>query len=193
MLVSATVFVSVASAVEAKPFGIEKFTMQTTERESVEEVSGGELKLDSVPYAFTQAGGHPSALTTTVEFANEPLGLNGAGEPVPEPSRDAKDVVVDLPPGLLGNPNPVVFPRCPLALLLAQVERCPTDTQIGVVRLRWFVARKLAPIVNVTPEKGQSAEFGLENDVKKPVVLTAHVVREGSTYGLTVVSNNIPR
>ena len=193
LLVSAMAFVSVASASEAKPFGIEKFTMQTTTGEIVEEVAPSDLRLASVPYSFTQAGGHPSALTTTVEFANEPLGLIGAGEPVPEPSRDAKDVIVDLPPGLLGDPNPELFPRCPLALLLAQVERCPTDMQIGVVRLRWFGGQnELAPLVNLTPEKGQSAEFGIENDAKKPVVLTAHVVRVGSTYGLTVVSNNIP-
>jgi hypothetical protein len=195
--VAVLVMAGPAGASEAKPLEVSRFTMHTTEKESiVEEPATGtkarDYRLESVPYTFTQAGGHPWALTTTVEFPNEPP-TTGVLEGAVSPKRDAKDVIVDLPPGLLGNPNPVVFPRCPLALLLAQRERCPSDTQIGIDRLRWFGgAESVAPIVNVTPEKGQSAEFGLENNGGDPVVLTAHVVRDGSTYALTVVSNNIP-
>ena len=175
--------------VVSKPFGIEKFTMQTVEKESVVETGPDRFVLESVPYRFTQAGGHPWALKTLVRFTSE---STGALEGVESPTRDVKDVVVDLPPGLVGDPNPEAFPRCPLALALANKERCPTDTQIGVVRLRWFSGGEgVAPIVNLTPEAGQSGEFGLETDGKITVVLTAHVIREGETYGLTVVSNNI--
>jgi hypothetical protein len=57
----------------------------------------------------------------------------------------------------------------------------------------------LAPVVNVTPEAGESAEFALENTTKVDTpVLTAHLVRtenlvtKRDEYGLTIVSKNIP-
>ena len=179
-----------AAAVEAKPLGIEKFTLQTVERERV-------------PYTFTQAGGHPWGLATTIEFASEEfkVPLSGGFVPAIVPTRDVKDIVVDVPPGLFGNPNPRSFPQCPLTVLLRGLERCPVDTQVGVERLRWFdgIKESIAPVVNVTPEKGQSAEFGLETDAKVTVLLTAHVVHAGHargstlpSYGLTLASNNIP-
>jgi hypothetical protein len=189
-----------AGAAERKPFGITKFTMETTASEGYVKTSRG-FRFEKVPYTFTQAGGHPSGLTTTYEFTTEEnvfgteeTGAYDGGHAV-VPTQDPKDIIADLPPGLLGNPNPQVFPRCPLTLVLAAMGvRCPTDTQIGVVRLRWYGGGKesIAPIVNVTPEKGQSAEFGLETDANLTVLLTAHVVRVGKTYGLTVVSNEIP-
>jgi hypothetical protein len=185
---------SEAGALEAKPFGFAKFTLQTTK--STKKVTEGEkIRFVNEPEAFTQAGGHPWALTWTGEFISEEIKLKGK-ETAVVPTRDPKDIVTDLPPGLLGDPNPQAFPRCPLTLILAPPVgvRCPADTQIGVVRLRWFggARESLAPIVNVTPEAGQSAEFGIETNAKVTVVLTAHVVRAGSTYGLTVVSNEIP-
>ncbi len=179
-----------AAAVEAKPLGIEKFTLQTVEKERV-------------PYTFTQAGGHPWGLATTITFASEEfkVPLSGGFVPAIVPTRDVKDIVVDVPPGLFGNPNPRSFPQCPLTVLLAGKERCPVDTQVGVERLRWFdgIKESIAPLVNVTPEKGQSAEFGLETNAKVTVLLTAHVVHAGQargsalpSYGLTLASNNIP-
>ena len=52
----------------------------------------------------------------------------------------------------------------------------------------------LGPIINVTPEAGQSAEFVLENTAKGATpLLTAHLVRTAQgAYGFTVVSNEIP-
>lgn len=178
---------------EAKPFGVAELTMQTIEKQSIVKVSAvrpEQLGLENVPYTFTQAGGHPWGLSTVVRFTTEQVGTNGGGEATFAPTRDPKDIVVDLPPGLLGDPQAV--PRCPLQATLAG-DRCPADTQLGVFRIRWFEGiESIAPIVNLTPEKGQSAEFGLETNSNITVVLTAHVVRSGSTYALTVVSNEIP-
>jgi hypothetical protein len=181
-----------AGALERKGFGIERFTMQAVKSQRIVETSPGVKHLQAVPYTFTQAGGHPWAWATTVEFTTE----KPAGGSVP--TQDPKDIVTDLPPGLLGNPNPQVFPRCPLAVF--SNSRCPVDTQVGTIRLRWFGGRKeiLGPIVNLTPEKGQSAEFGLEVTTGNKTVLTAHVVRvenpvtKRHEYGLTAVSNGIP-
>jgi hypothetical protein len=186
---------------EAKPFGITKFSLQTTETVEKQEKNGNETIhiFENVPHEFTQAGGHPDGLTYIGEFASEEFEEYRSPEHkmLINPTRDVKDIVVDLPPGLLGDPMAV--PRCPLALALGGGERCPSSTQVGVFRLKWLGSQEaLGPIVDVTPEAGQSAEFVLETGAKINFVETAHLVRtenavtKRSEYGFTVVSNNIP-
>ena len=151
-----------ADASEVTPLTFEKFSVQTTkETKLVEPRENGPTNIENVPYTFTQAGGHPWGLTTTGVFVTEKT-TSKHGAVIAAPTRDPKDIVVDLPPGLVGNPQ--VVPRCPVTVYLSPDARCPTDTQLGVVRLRWYGGQEtLAPIVNLVPEAGQSAEFGLEN------------------------------
>jgi hypothetical protein len=178
----------VASAGEGNPFGIEKFTIETTMTKEVREEGGPVVirRFENVPYAASQAGGHPWGLTTTVEFAHE-IVRNEL-----EPTRDAKDVVVDLPPGLLGNPDAV--PKCPLTQLLTTGVNCPAATQIGEAVLHVYGGSKelVGPIVNVTPEVGQSAEFAIENSTHLDPLLTGHLVHTAQGYGFAVTSNEIP-
>jgi hypothetical protein len=184
---------------EAKPFEVTKFSLQTTETvEKQEKVGAATIHIfENVPYKFTQAGGHPDGLTYIGEFASEEIENFKSSDHEIIPTRDVKDVVVDLPPGVLGDPMAV--PRCPLALALGGEERCPGSTQVGVYRLKWLGLQEVfGPIVNVTPEAGQSAEFVLETSIKLNFVETAHLVRTVNPhtgkgeYGFTVVSNNIP-
>ncbi len=185
--------VSVASAaMEAKPFGITKFALQTVGATRLLPLADEGLEVVNEPYVFTQAGGHPWALTTTGEFTTEEVEVEEKGIKHRElvPTRDPKDIVVGLPPGLLGDP--LAVPRCPLATVLAK-ERCPGSTQLGVYRLLWEGGReRLAPIVNVTPEAGQSAEFAFEETGGPPFLLTAHIVHTAGGYGFTVVSDGVP-
>jgi hypothetical protein len=197
-LLALLVSASSAGALAVTPLTITRFTVQATARTvetEVQENGVSGLEFVNEPYspAFSQAGGHPWALTTAAEFERE---LTPGGHPVP--TRDAKDIVVDIPPGLVGNP--MALPRCPLAFLISPGERCPSDTQLGyyVIRVKGG-GRVLGPLVNVTPEAGQSAEFGLENEVKgvDTPLLTAHLVRTANPvtkrheYTLTVVSKDI--
>ncbi len=157
-------------------------------------VGSGNTEIVNEPYvpAFTQAGGHPWALTAAFEFTSEEFAVkNGASlRPVVLPTRDPKDAVTELPPGLLGDP--LAVPSCPLAVAVNEGV-CPSSTQVGVYRLRWQGGKEeLAPIVNVTPEPGQSAEFALENTGKIGVVLTGHLVRTAQGYGFAVLSTGIP-
>lgn len=193
--------VSSASAleVEGSPLSFAKFSVEPTERTEeilVAEKKGGLRTMEFVnrPYGvpFTQAGGHPWALTTTGEFATE-MGRKG----YLVPSRDVKDIVTVLPPGLLGDP--MAMPRCSLTLVThGGGDLCPADTQIGVYRLHDLGPKEyLAPIINVVPEAGQSAEFALENTTPLDTpLLTAHLTRrlEGGVerYGFSVVSKSIP-
>jgi hypothetical protein len=181
-----------AYAFQAKPFGIKSFTMQTTSATRITP-NGTQSEITNEPYTFMQAGGHPWALTTAIEFENEEFEVkNGVNlEHLIEPTRDPKDVVVDLPPGLLGNPMAVA--RCTLTQVLAGGNPCPSATQVGVYRLRWFGGQEvLGPIVDVKPERGQSAEFAFENEAKVSFLLTGHLVRTAQGYGFAVVSNEIP-
>jgi hypothetical protein len=185
-------------AAEVKPFGIVKFTLQTTERteERLVENSPGAFGSEFVnkPYTFTQAGGHPWALTATGVFTTENIpASSGVDGVIPVPTQDPKDVVTGLPAGLLGDPQAV--PQCPLALATSS-EECPPDTQIGSARLVYEGGHNfIDPIVNVAPEAGQSAEFvleGLGKGIFTPL-LTAHLVRSAQgEYAFTVVSGRLP-
>jgi uncharacterized repeat protein (TIGR01451 family) len=185
------------------PFGITQFSVEPTER-TEEMVTGETSEFVNVPYRtpFTQAGGHPWGLTFKGEFASEIVETRDKAEANPVPTRDPKDIVVNLPPGLLGDP--MATPRCSLTLVTSTDQQCPNDTQIGIYRIRMEGGHEfVAPVVNVTPEAGQSGEFALENTVKIDTpLLTAHLVHTiqgvsgcttvGGCYGFTVVSNNVP-
>jgi hypothetical protein len=187
-----------ANSLEAQPFGIKRFTIQTTAptREvKTDPTHPNDYEFINEPYAFTQAGGHPWALTTTGEFTTEEITTIDQSEKVVDPTRDPRDIVVGLPPGLLGDPQAV--PRCSLTFVLnhGSSEQCPDDTQVGVYTLNIESGHVLVgPIVNVTPAAGQSAEFALENTVPiETPLLTAHLVRTAQgPYGFTVISSSIP-
>jgi hypothetical protein len=185
-------------AEEGLPLTVTKFSVEPT-RTTVESHEstpfGEETVFTNVPYEspFTQAGAHPWALTTTFEFAtkSELLGILGIW-----PTREPKNLVVGLPSGFVGNPMAV--PLCSATEALALGE-CPAASQVGVYRVRWLGGKELiAPIVDVVPEHGQSAEFVFLNELKISAVLTGHLVRIPKpaggppSYGLTVVSNGIP-
>jgi hypothetical protein len=197
-----------AVAGEPGPLQITKFTLQTTARtnESIAFIDGDgvtHFEFFNEPYspAFTQAGGHPWALTTAIEFANQTNpGIPGARSP----TRDVKDIIGTIPVGLIGNPMAVA--RCPLAIATGRSdEQCPNDTQVGSYTLHYFEGKEVVgPIANVAPEAGQSAEFQLENTAKGAFaqLITAHLVRTreatsgGLTrerYGLELASKGIPR
>jgi hypothetical protein len=188
---------------EGQSFEVTKFLMQTvssTNEIGLEEggvrngVRESEVtRVENVPYTYTQAGGHPWGLTTKIDFASEDVVAPG-NVITGAPTRDVKDVITNLPPGLLGNPMAV--PRCSLTFVVSRNsdEHCPADTQVGVFVYRHEGGGEtLSPIVNVTPEAGQSAEFALENtEAVDTPLLTGHLVRTPQGYAFTVVGNNIP-
>jgi hypothetical protein len=181
-----------ANAAEQKPLGISKFTMETTERTVVRPAGIGGVEVVNEPYrpSFTQAGGHPWALTTDIELTSEEVPTREGGVAI-VPTQDPRDIVASLPGGLLGDP--MAAPRCALAFIESSSQRCPADTQIGVFALRYYGGKGfLGPIVNVTPEAGQSAEFALEIGHIITPLLTAHLVHTQSGYSFAVASHSIP-
>jgi hypothetical protein len=131
----------------------------------------------------TQAGSHPYAFTFSFYINADADGIPVEGE--------ARDVDVDLPPGVVGNPN--VVPRCTREEF--DQEHCPSDTQIGVDHAD--LGGALPPIqfafdvYNLVPPPGHAAEFGFFL-LGNRVMLDA-TVRSDGDYGITELANNLPQ
>ncbi|HEY7961436.1 MAG TPA: hypothetical protein VID29_05885 [Solirubrobacteraceae bacterium] len=102
------------------------------------------------PVPDTQAGSHPAIGFTTFTF-NTTGGV---------PDGTAKDVRVDVPAGLITNPQAV--PTCPDAQLLTST--CPANSQIGLELLTVEIgagahAEVELPIYNMVPPSGAPADF----------------------------------
>jgi len=134
-----------------------------------------------------QAGSHPYL----VRFA---FALNQTTDPEGElmPDGSTKNLEVDLPGGLVGNPTHV--PQC-----LAEEfqnsslfsQGCPQASQIGTMRLDLTLGELTLPIFNLEPPPGSMAQFGVFA-VVSPIVMDASV-RSGGDYGLTMTMRNLPQ
>jgi hypothetical protein len=128
----------------------------------------------------TQAGAHPFESVTSFTFNTNANGL---------PTENAKDVVVDLPPGLVGDPN--ATPHCSVQSL-DQVA-CPTASQVGILGLTVNFGGGPStinePLYNIDPPAGVAAEFGSNILVVNTFVDVT--VRTGGDYGLRTTVANI--
>ncbi len=98
----------------------------------------------------TQANSHPYSFT--VHFNLNTNGLDSEGGAM-------RDVIVDLPQGLIGNPQAV--PRCPQQLFEGGTPSCPPSTQVGVLSARLpATGDSLGPVYNLTPPPGVAARIG---------------------------------
>lgn len=151
--------------------------------------------LDVSGNAFTQAGGRPYDISTQIDLARHEDPLYGPFRPV-EPLRT---VVVDLPPGFIGDPTSV--DQCTPGELANSANiigkpLCPVGSQIGVVRLkasRGFVidfANGPVSLYNMVPPPSVAARFGF-NVLGSIVTLDARV-RSGDDYGVTVEARYNP-
>jgi uncharacterized repeat protein (TIGR01451 family) len=152
--------------------------------------------VDSSKTPYTQAAGHPFQLTTEFNFPTyaEPTSeqVQGGywGQFGLDPTRDPRDIGVELPAGLVGNPQGV--PRCSLAEFFA--AECGISTVVGVVAVRLFDqaqggSKVIAPLFNLQPAGQYPGELGFK--VAFPFLLTAGL-RSGSDYGLDVTSMGSP-
>ena len=143
-----------------------------------------------------QAGSHPAELTTKFKF-NLKAGLNG--EIIPDGS--VKNIEVELPPGIVGNPT--ATPKCSIEAFSTRNPNeafglsgssCPNDSQVGVAQVEVTPGGEGEPvpltlgIYNLVAPPGVPAEFGF-NPTGVAVVLTPSV-RTGSDYGVTVSSRD---
>jgi hypothetical protein len=176
----AAVLGAVAAAPAGAAFGIESFDMSFAEAPP----SGSPPGTPGAP--DVQAGSHPFQMTISF-IGNHTIGPEG--EAVPEGF--AKDIDMELPPGVLANPSAV--PQCPLALLanggLLYGEGCPASTQIGTLALQTTTIGEITvPVFNLVPPPGAPAQFGY--NVLAPAVIDVSARSEGA-YGFTVSFRNV--
>jgi hypothetical protein len=149
---------------------------------------------------FTQAGGHPYAVTVNFGFDSEvppdAVGTapshNNTENAVAED--DPREIAADLPLGLVGNP--LATPRCPLDLVATghtNKTNCPRDSQVGIVYLGYFA--RTGPSIsgpfalfNVVPEAGRPGEFAFNPIGGAVEVLYGTVVRTAAGNVVRVVA-----
>ena len=105
---------------------------------------------DEAGAAYTQAGGHPFDFETSIGFGTRPVEL-APGFSIPFPVEDPKDISVELPPGVVGNPS--AMPKCRAVDFFTGpsffATDCPHDTQVGIATLDFAVVTEYAPVYNL--------------------------------------------
>jgi hypothetical protein len=142
----------------------------------------------------TQAADHPYAVTTTFDLTSATRKVSATGNYKHLPVQQLKDLTVDLPVGLVGDPQ--AAPRCALSSLLvrqAEVPACPTASQLGTVtfegegsfRSSGVTGLQTSSLYNMIPEKGHPAEFGFAY-LGQAIYMYASVVPEAGGYALQI-------
>jgi hypothetical protein len=151
----------------------------------------GQVTADPAGAPFTQAGGHPYAASTSIDFntITNPDPLIGPLWPV-EPT---KDILVDLPPGFVGDPTGT--DQCTTPELATSPALCPPSSQVGVslVHINAFGTFNVLgpiPVYNMVPPPDVPARFAF--NVEGVIVTLDAKLRSGSDYGLSVDVSNIP-
>lgn len=153
-----------------------------------------EIAATSAGGTYAQAGGHPYAVTTHISIPTEERNM-GFG-PLDFPVEAAKDILVDTPPGFIGNPTAVE--ACEFSQLLVTIHSgvtdgplCPPESQVGTVHARFssaFLQAWDSPVFRMETPVGAPARFAF-------LVLGNLVVLDGEVrppdYRVSVNSLNI--
>ncbi len=141
----------------------------------------------------TQAGSHPPSVTVTFELDKEVIDKGLLTETYTPVGGEARNVEVNLPPGMIGNANAV--PQCTRSQFTA--EECPGDTRIGTnsVDLGGAGATLLElpdiPLYNLVPPPGIPAQFGFELEGIHTFLDAG--LRTGGDNGVTMHIDNTPQ
>jgi hypothetical protein len=129
----------------------------------------------------SQASSHPYSYVVKFKLKTGEDGHTEGGE--------VRDVIVDLPPGLIGNP--LAVPRCPRSLFEGFTPNCPADTQVGILQVNAF-GLGLVPgaVYNIVPPPGVAGQLGFS--VASNNALQNASVRTDEGYGLRVTTNSVP-
>ena len=126
----------------------------------------------------SQAGAHPFVGVTSFTF-----NTNGFGMPI----ENVKDIRVDLPPGLISNPQ--ATPRC------TDISSCPAETQIGTEELTAVVTllpvTVTVPIYNMQAAADQVSDFAFAVPFLAPRTDIIGGVRDTTDSGLFFTISNV--
>ncbi len=141
----------------------------------------------------TEAGAHPEvgfdvAIKEDPESPLNPFGLHDA-------YASARLIRIELPPGLIGNPNAIgPSQQCPVASLVGE-KLCPNGSQVGISTIGVFQAgvniEVHEPLYMMEPPGGDAvARLGMIAGI--PPLLIDVRVRSESDYGFIADAHDIP-
>jgi hypothetical protein len=138
-----------------------------------------------------QAGDHPFDMTTRIDLNNVvrvlPSGLLTGLTSV----HDVKDVLADLPLGLVGDAQ--ATPKCTFAEL-GSIHRCPADTRVGqLISQPCCETDVYGQIYNMVPEHGVAAEFGFIDALNSSHAIYADVAPTPSGYVVRATTREVPQ
>ncbi len=141
----------------------------------------------------TQAGSHPYQMTTSFLLKRIPKGQPNEQD---AEGGNPKDVQVNLPVGLVGDPT--ATPRCTEAEFTTQTTgnasnqhaACPDATAVGWANLGETIVPQFVPVYNLVPPAGVPAMIGFNPAGLAPVRIDVGV-RTGGDYGVTASIHNI--
>ena len=134
---------------------------------------------DGEGHPYTQAGGHPYGLVTSIA-------LNTSSDATGEDATDAnpKDVIEELPAGIVADVD--ATPRCTAAELAT--FQCSGSAQVGVLTVHedteHGLEQTVLPLYNLEAPAGVPVELGGRSARIASVYVTANV-RTGGDYGIT--------
>jgi hypothetical protein len=136
---------------------------------------------DAADHDVTQAGAHPFTGTTAFTFNSTATGPDG----------HVKDIRVDLPPGLISNPQ--ATPRC----TNAQFPDCPRETQLGTEQLTAQIGpvpvSYTAAVFNMETGADQLADFAFAVPALAPRTDIIGGLRDRGDLGLFFTISDIPQ
>ena len=136
---------------------------------------------DGAGSPYTEAGGHPDSMVTNIVLDQTDEGGQFT------PSGNVKDVRVELPAGIVGNPSATA--TC--TRRESEAKECSGAAQIGTLIVQAATEGELrAPLFNLAPPKGVAAELGARFNNFANAYIEARV-RTGGDYGIDAESLNI--
>jgi hypothetical protein len=162
-------------------FGIESFTAVA------EDQAGSD---------FTQAGGHPYNATATLALTTYTSPSRGSSGNLEYPVESMRNVIFDMPPGFIANPQPRDV--CTVERILR--FDCPESATVGGVFVELPNSPDAGgvsddvPLYRIESEDGYPASFAFR---PVPLATLAYVIRpklrSGGDYGITAVSPQPPQ
>lgn len=133
-----------------------------------------------------QAGAHPD-----VAF-NFEIGNRMQNSPNPCDCEDARNILVHLPTGLIGNPHST--PQCTIAQFTS--NKCPPDSQVGVTEDAFTADPTgsgygfISAVYNLIPPPTEPALLAFETVISTPIFINVSA-RTDSDYGIDSTVSNI--
>ena len=164
---------------EVGTFGIKDFSVEA---------------IDEIGSADSRAGGHPYELVTRARLNTTKVKGAPNNERI-RPTAVVKDILAELPPGLIGNPTAV--PKCTRRVV--EETRCGGDAQVGTMTVvisggggELGTGQEITRgIFNTYPPKGKPASFASNYFNVSINGFVEADVRTGRDYGITAGATNI--